>query len=779
MKRLFFLILTLVFCTAILQAKTLTQTVRGTVIDGDTKSPIPGANVYVIESDPPLGAACDIDGVFSIQDVPVGRVSLRITAMGYEPVVLHNLLIESAKEMVLQIKLSESIEKLDEVTVTAKEDKREAINKMATISSKTFTVEETGRYAGALNDPARMVSAFAGVNTDAVGNNDIIVRGNTPRGILWRLEGIEIPNPNHFADEGTTGGPVSTLNASMLSNSDFFTGAFAPEYGNALSGVFDVRFRSGNNQKREYTASLSGIGTDATIEGPFHKNYSGSYLFNYRYSTLSLMDAIGIADFGGIPKYQDVSFKIDLSANGLGKFSIIGLGGKSSIAVEQLDEDTDDLIWSANMKAGLGILALKHNLILNKRSYLQSYVAATSSYNGTDTYWHFPDSASKRTVGENMFQRYWIKASVNHNIKFNAKNTLKTGFIYSQLFFDMDAAENYPQSGYLKYLDAKGNAGQIQAYTSWKHRFTKDLTMVAGLHYIQLFLENQNSIEPRVAFDWQMNSRWNFTYGFGLHSRLEPVSIYMASAPNQPSVQPNKDLQFTKSIHNVMGARYALTENLYVKSEIYYQHLFDVPVKDDTTSAFSALNMNYGYTADTLVNEGTGRNYGIELTLERYFANRFYFLLTGSLYESKYTALDGVERNSRYNAGFASNFLLGKEFIIKQNGKMHTLGVNLKVSYLGGNRYTPIDIDASTATGETQYVENSYFTRQGEDVFFVNLTASYRINRKRTTHEIRLEARNITNNQAVTVEYFDNRTGEIVKAKQLAFIPNIMYVIKF
>ena len=125
------------------------------------------------------------------------------------------------------------------------------------------------RYAGAIDDPARMVSAFAGVNGNAEGDNDIVVRGNSPRGILWRLEGVEIPNPNHFASEGATGGPINALNSNMLGNSDFYTGAFAPEYGNALSGVFDMKLRNGNNEQREYSATLSVLGTDLTAEGPF------------------------------------------------------------------------------------------------------------------------------------------------------------------------------------------------------------------------------------------------------------------------------------------------------------------------------------------------------------------------------------------------------------------------------------------------------------------------------------------------------------------------------
>lgn len=305
MKLRFFASILLIGLFTSVQAQ-LTQTVRGTLVDYDAKTPIVGAKIIIVGTDPLQGSITDADGNFKIEKVEVGRVTIQIKALGYQELYLPGTLVESGKELVLNLEMTEDIKSLNTVTVTSSDqDNSESINKMATVSGQTFTVDETQRYAGAINDPARMVSAFAGVTGDAEGDNDIVVRGNSPKGILWRLEGIDIPNPNHFANEGGTGGPVNALNASMLANSDFFSGAFAPEYGNAYSGVFDVRFRQGNNETREYAFSLGVMGTEFTLEGPFKSGYTGSYLFNYRYSTISLLDKAGILDFGGIPKYQD------------------------------------------------------------------------------------------------------------------------------------------------------------------------------------------------------------------------------------------------------------------------------------------------------------------------------------------------------------------------------------------------------------------------------------------------------------------------------------------
>lgn len=262
----------------------INQTIRGTIVDQDSQMPLIGATVIVMGSDPILGAAADIDGNFRIDNVPIGRVTLQITSVGYEDKTIPNLLINSAKEEILNVTLQESVSTLDEIVIKANVSQGEALNEMAIISAHTFSVEETQRFAGSFDDPARMVSAFAGVSGNTEGNNDIIVRGNSSKGILWRLEGIAIPNPNHFAGEGSTGGPINALSSKMLSNSDFFTGAFAPEYGDATSGVFDMKLKNGNNENKEYTAAFSTLGLDMTAEGPFKEGGRSSYIANYRYS---------------------------------------------------------------------------------------------------------------------------------------------------------------------------------------------------------------------------------------------------------------------------------------------------------------------------------------------------------------------------------------------------------------------------------------------------------------------------------------------------------------
>lgn len=762
-------------------AQELAQTIRGTLIDTDSKTPVFAAKVIVLGTSPTKGAITDENGDFTIKNVTVGRVHLKITAVGYQEINLPAVLLESGKEKILNMEMIEEIQDLEDVQVSATKDKSESINKMATVSAKTFTVEETNRYAGSLNDPARMVSGFAGVAGDAEGDNDIVVRGNSPRGILWRLDGIDIPNPNHFSGEGSTGGPVNALNGSMLANSDFFSGAFAPEYGNALSGVFDVRFRQGNNEKREYTLSAGVLGLDGTLEGPFKEGYRGSYLVNYRYSTIAILDKLGILDFDGIPIYQDASFKLHLPTKNAGNFSLIGLGGISHILQTEEDEKTGKVLGQYDFGSRMGVIGLKHLYVVNPKVYVKSYLSASTFGNFETAEELKSDSSALYNSFSDSFSDHKFKAQSIVNYKYNQKNIFQVGATYTHSVYKFYELEDENETGTLtRIMDASGAAGMVQSFVSWKYRVNNDLTFVSGLHYTNFLLNNNSAIEPRFGMKWKPSPRHSFSLGYGMHSKAESISTYLYNELQADGtyLAPNKNLELSKSNHFVAGYGFQLSKNMYVKTEVYYQHLYNLPVHNDSMSPFSLINSSSGIPGVEMVNEGKGRNYGVELTVERFFSNNFYFLVTGSLYKSKYAALDGVEWDSRYDANYASNVLLGKEF---KFGKKHnkTFGINTKVSLLGGNRHTPIDLQASQAVGYTVREWDKPYTAKGDDVFFLNLGLTYRVDMKRTSHSIKIDIQNLTNNQATVSEYYNSRTDRIEQNAQLSIVPNLIYIVKF
>lgn len=762
-------------------AQEITQTIRGKIIDQDSKSPLIGSHVVITNSDQPIGAVADVEGYFRIENVPVGRVNIKISSLGYEDKLMQNVLVGSGKEIVLTIELVESVLSLSEISVSSERNKAESVNEMATVSAKTFSVEETSRYAGSLNDPARMVSSFAGVTGDAMGNNDIVVRGNSPRGILWRLDGVEIPNPNHFANEGSTGGPVNSLNPSMLANSDFYSGAFSPEYGNALSGVFDIHFRSGNNEKAENSFSAGIIGIDFTTEGPFSKNSNGSYLVNYRYSSIDILDMLGVLNFGGVPKYQDAAFKIDLPTKKHGKFSVFGLGGESHIREIDEDEKENTIYADMTFKAHLGVVGINHSYIFNEKSYLKSYISASTAENGYNEKIKGDDGSLFNSMNEKYNENKLSYSSVFHQ-KLNSKNKIQAGFIITRMGYNMNGEEDFAHTGIMNTLiDQKDYTGMFQGFTSWKYRLNEKISIISGIHYTQFMLNKSHSLEPRASLKWEFRENQSFSVGYGLHSKPERISVYLSNTDDSSSenLQNNRELEFTKAAHYVLGYDNMLSQNIHFHTEIYYQQLFDIPVENNIHSAFAISNSSEGFTTRELVNKGTGRNYGLELTFERFFSHNLYYLLTASLYESKYTAMDGIERDSRYNANYAGNLVIGKEFPVGRKSKNKTIGVNTRISFLGANMYTPIDLDASIASGHTVFDESKTFSVKGDDVFFMNIGLTYRRERPKTTQEFCFDIRNITNNQAVVMQYYNPRIQNIEEGKQLPFIPNIVYTIKF
>ncbi|PXY02186.1 TonB-dependent receptor [Marinifilum breve] len=756
------------------------QTIRGKVIDHETKQSLIGANIVILNSDPFKGTASDIDGNFIIERVEIGRVSLHVSCMGYEAKTIANLEIGSAKEVVLEIELVEFVTNIQEVKVYPKTAKHETLNKMASVSGQAFTVEETSRYSGALNDPARMVSAYAGVSGDGEGSNEIIVRGNSPKGIQWRLEGIEIPNPNHFADEGSSGGAVNALNSNLLRNSDFFTGAFTAEYGNAYSGIFDINLRSGNNAKHEQAFGFSTMGIDFTLEGPLKKGYSGSYLANYRYSSLALLNNAGIIDFDGIPKYQDGSFKIVLPTQKAGKYTIFSLFGKNNMLNKEENDDETITLGENNYEADLSVIGISNLLPLGKKSYLKNTIAwsATNSKYQSDV---LADDNKMYTALQEEYQHDYLKFNSTFNTKLNAKNSLKAGFKYTRLGFDINSRNDFKNTGtFITDVDSDGNSHFIQSFVNWKYRITSKLSLVSGVNTSYFALNDDYNIEPRVGLKYKFLPNQSLSFGFGVHSKLESLSTYfiqLNDKNNTPST-PNKDLKMSKARHYVLAYNNQLNRNLHLKVETYYQDLYDLAVENDPNSKIVLQDIKEGLADYDFVNEGTGKNYGVELSLERFFHNNYYYLFTGSLYQSKFTALDGIERDSRYNGNYTANLLIGKEYKVGNKG-LNRIGWNAKATYRGGQYYTPVDLAKSQEAGETIYKANSELTKQGDDLFILNLTFNYKINRKKTRHEFKLDLKNASNNQAKILERYNKATREIEDGEQLSLLPSLYYILYF
>ena len=766
---------------SLISAQTATQTIRGTIIDADTRLPLPGANILV--EDLGLGTTTDANGYFRMENIPVGRVSILVSFIGYEDVYLNNIQVNTAKETVLNLELTESLNQLEEVQVTDQPVRGRVNDDMALVSAKTISVEEAKRFAGAIDDPSRLVSSFAGVVNEPQGDNNIVVRGNSSRGILWRLEGVEIPNPNHFSDEGGTGGPINALNSAMLGNSDFFTGAFAPQYGNAMSAVMDMQLRTGNNEQREYSIQASTLGMDATVEGPFSKNYNGSYLANYRYSSLALLDAAGIVDFNGVPKYQDMSFKLDLPVNRNHRFTLFGLGGSSGIQTEETAESDENLILGkVDMHNRLGATGVTHTWLTGEKSYLKTSLSAHGTV-AEFTYLERQDTSLP--FHEDYFEDFrqgTLSARTIYHLKLNSADKLRTGVIYNHLRYNMNSRSLNEDNGMLEtLLDDKGQSASVQGFVEWKHHFNPRLTSVAGVHYLHFMLNDKYAIEPRAAIEWSLNDQNAISGGLGLHSKMESIAIYLAKNYDEFGnvSTPNQDLGPGRAAHFVLGYQNFSLPRTTLKLDVYYQHLFQIPVENQPGSYQSIQNYSSGYTNIALVNEGTGRNYGLELTAERKFDKGFYYLSTLSLYKSLYTAKDGIERSSAFDGGYVFNMLGGKEMPLGNPAKNRSFFVNTKLAVIGGNPYTPLDLEASREQNTTVRDESQIYGVKGDAIVKWDLAIGIRRNHRKVTTEWKIDIQNVTNNQAVVNTYWEQSTQKVGYAYQLALFPTLSYRISF
>ncbi|MBK7268754.1 MAG: carboxypeptidase-like regulatory domain-containing protein [Flavobacteriales bacterium] len=583
-----------------LLAQVTSQTIRGTVLDQDTRQPLYGAAIVVVGSQPLLAATADEEGRFVIPKVPTGRIDLVIQMMGFEEQKLSNLLLTSGRELVVNVNLLSSVVMGQEVTVHGDRKREDLRNDMVSVSGRKIGVEETSRIAGGINDPARMVSAFPGVAGDATGDNTIIARGNSSKGVLWRLEGMEIPNPNHFSEEGSTGGPINVLNSDMLDDSEFYTGAFAPEYGNALSAVFDMKLRDGNDTEREYTLKAGVLGTDLTAEGPMPGLRGGSYLANFRYSTLSLLDQAGIVDYQGVPNYTDGAFKLKLPAGRAGSFSLFGLGGQSTIHQEERSEVGDTLFAENDYRSRMGVVGLTHLRTLGENSYIQSSLSVSG--NGSDFDYHQTDAPGEVPLAlreQSALGKWTTRFSSTLNNRLNSKHKLRSGIIVSvdqyQMLVDSWSDEANRME---RQLEAHGEATTLQAFSSWRWRWNEQWTMTSGVHVLHFALNGATNVEPRLGLRYQMKPGRAITAGAGLHAKTESVMTYLAQGMDAEgnTYQPNKNLGLSKAAHFVVGYEHMLTEDIQVKAEAYYQHHFNVPVENDPASSFTLSNSTEWFT---------------------------------------------------------------------------------------------------------------------------------------------------------------------------------------
>jgi hypothetical protein len=755
------------------------QTIRGQVVDLNTGSPLIGATVILSGSSPLKGSVTDLKGEFELKHIPVGRQSLEVSYVGYNNSTINNIYLYAGKEFVITIPLEEKLTQFEDVVIKSQNRKDQPLNEMAQVSARSFTVEETEKYAGSFGDPSRMASSYAGVLTLGTQINDIVIRGNSTTGLLWRLEGLKIPNPNHFGSLDQSGGTFSMINNNVLSNSDFYTGAFPAEFGNATSGVFDLRLRKGNNEKSELLAQIGAVGFEAGLEGPFSKQSKGSYLVNYRYSTLGVIKAMGF-DIGifEVPVYSDLSFNINVPLKNNGKISFFGMGGYGSLTGKDTTSEknrTDN----TDLRYYMGFTGCNHIFYVNEKSCISTSAGISATQN--------KQLIDNRVTSTNQLKDYYwelyrettFEIASEYRNKINSRNYLKigldflgSGILLTDSFYLTDYNTFYHKQ------DVKGNIPLFQSYGEWKYRFNDVLSFVTGIHYQYSKFGNDHSIEPRFSIKWDFKPKQSLSLGIGRHSKLQPLFVYhyqqLVDTVNKVYVKPNENLKMTRSDQIVLGYNYLFNANHRFKIEWYYQYLTKVPVEKD--SSFKSL-INYGtsfsdYDYVDLVNKGTGFNYGTEITLEKFLSKGYYYLVTLSLFNSKYRASDGILRNTRFNTKYIFNMLGGYEWTLRN--KRNTFGMDTRIIWAGGERKIPLNYAASDSLGKEVDIASRAYDEKFKDYFRIDFKIYFKINKK-TSHTLALDILNITARENHFIATYDKDKNDYEEVSNITILPSILW----
>ncbi len=789
------LILFFLCCSGFLFAQQKTQSIRGMVTDKDSHQPLIGASIVLKNSSPIVGTTSDVEGHFALTKIPVGRQALEVSYVGYETVLTEEFIVTTAKELIINIELNENAHSIGGVEILYKNNHNAPINELAVVSTRSFSVEETDRIAASVNDPGRMALSYPGVAQGRDDTeNDIIIRGNSSFGMLWRLEGIDIPNPNHFARPGTSGGGITVFSAQLLSRSDFSTGGMPAEYGNAISGAMDIHFRKGNKDKRESRVKIGLLGLDFATEGPIKKERS-SYLVNYRYSTLGLLNSLGFHLVGERVSndFQDLSFNISLdSKDKRNLWTVFGLGGTSK---ERYTPVVDPLKreygkgnqWEDRQQSSdMGAVGVTYTRLIDDKSHLKWVIAGMGSH----IYRIFDTLNVKDERYRYNTQQYYdtrISSSLTYNRKWNAMTRFKAGFIVHQIFFDF-FKETAPRSASsditltnfkrVTFFNGSGSTQTGQAFVQLSHQLNAKTTVNIGMHALHLFLNNTSSLEPRASIKHQFSPRQSLSVAYGLHGQILPLSAYFFTKQDTVNgqirnSQPNKNLKPIKSHHFILGYNYVSPNDLKWNVETYLQKLYDVPVKDDSQSLYWMLNEQQEFPEFNVFNGGKGLNYGVDVSLEKFFSKRFYFLLNASYFKAKYAPSSGIYYDSKFSTTFISGLTAGKEFTFRNTS---VLQVGFRSMFNGGFRYTPLDVAKANTTHRYEPLSGQEWSKQVAPYRRIDARIAYTRNKRAFSSVLALDIQNLTNYHNISsVGYDPSKNNLYFSGHPSGFTPILSY----
>ena len=753
----YFLLLTMQFMCLLGWAQRPEQSIRGHIYDDVSGAPIEGVEISLKDTEPAKGAVTDSNGAFELAHVPVGRYIVLISHIGYQSQAF-DLVLEAGRPFSLEVKMEPSVNELDEVVI--KEEPY--ISNPNEIGNRSVTIEQSNRFAANYMDPARVMMTFPGVMPQNDQNNNLIINGKSPNSVQWRLQGMDIVNPNHLANAGTisdqpalNGGGVNMISTQMLSSTDFMTPVFSGPYGSASSAIVNMNFRPGDKYENHYTLQASLIGIDVAAEGPIKKEKS-SFLANYRYSTVGLLSKMGV-DFGGEEiDYQDFSFNYDANQKKGGKLNIFGAIGTSNNDFTHLefeeweyDKDSTDVKYHSTE----GVVGVTELMPLSSN---------TSLFLGTT----FSGTKSKRegfSVGRDgervdQYQLYEGQQTLWSNrlelsTKFSNKVSLQTGAVVNISDYEIDNVNSselmYPE----KVVD--NSVVMVRPYATVDWVVSQHSRLKGGVQYYHTDVASDNAVLPSVSYNYTFTNGDNFVIQYGIQAQRMLDANYTN----------HNELKAAKFHHAGIGYNMHF-KNHVLFSEVFYEHFYDVPVTY-YNSPFSALNVFGEIVSDGLVNDGVGNFKGVNLSLERPMQDGYYYIFSTSFYDATYEGKDGLEREARFNGKYTISLTGGKDiYKEKDGGVLRTIGLNGRAYYAGGHR----DVSRGFYYNED---------RRLDDYKRLDLRITFKKEKPNYTRTIGLDLQNVFSFQNEWYEYYDARKGEVVTKNQLGIIPVILYKVEF
>jgi hypothetical protein len=746
------------------------QIVSGEISDGLGK-PLASANIQLIGPDSAFLAVSAQDGKFSVSVTP-GRYWIKATFTGYRAFE-EELLVIAGKSNYLKVSLTESPTQLTDVEVSS--------GLASEIpGSYSISIEKTMRVPANFFDPVRMATSLPGVVGTNDQGNSVSVKGYSPNAMLWRLQGLDIVNPNHLANAGTlsdrpvaNGGGVSILSSQVLDRTNFYSGTLPVQYGNALSGVMDMSLRPGSKTSREHTVQASLIGIDLATEGPMGKigtdASDASYLVNYRYSTVGLLSQLGVNFGDEVINFQDLTFNLDFDHKKGGNLSVFGFGGLSSNKFERKPQDeweTEKDRYNIDFTGRVFGTGFTNTDPVGNHAVLKTGLAVSGQYQERKS---ASETISDPHVASELFQsnRTLVSALIDFKTIKSSRFSWNVGAISTSYWNEMNSETvwtNPPPDQ--SNLYGVFNTTLIQVYYNTDWRLGNKWSLTSGVRMVYPTQKREGAIEPRIVVNRIMR-----------HGSLY-LSYGSTSQLNQPQTNISSSdfigLNYARQV--TLGYSQMLNSGVRLMGQAYFHYLWRVPVTlSNAPQQYSTMNQFEDWPVSVLWPNGKGRNYGVESTLEKKFMNKLYFLVSGSWYKSEFRLEEGSYQPTRFNGNFTSSLNGGKEWS-KRN---KTFGIHTRVLYLGGLRQPFIDPIQSQTYGTTVYSNSNEFAVKLPNYFRIDLRASWRKNKPGYTRTISIDIQNLTAQQNLAYRYFDTYTQRVEKKNQLGLIPVLVYRIDF